>query len=269
MRAMQLVAGSKLKRTQNKMVQGRAVLGFLDGLLQRVLASTNGLEHPLCAAKGEGAAALVLLTSDTGLCGSYNTNLITQAENYLRRDTASRPQMIYIGKKGHRYFTKRGYGEADAYLNLAGRPNAEKAQEIAKKLIERFLKGELASVDILFSTFKSATVYRPMIWRWLPIQLESTTAKEGDAKSEVEYIFEPSAKEVFEDLLPRWAIAKFQLAMLEAFTSEHSARMIAMKNATDNAQTILKELTLMRNRIRQAGITKEISEIVGTAEALK
>lgn len=269
MRAMQLVAGSKLKRTQNKMVQGRAVLGFLDGLLQRVLASSPGLEHPLCAAKSAGAAALVLFTSDTGLCGSYNTNLITQAENYLRRDTSVRPQMIYIGKKGHRYFTKRGYAPADSYLNLAGRPNSEKGEAIAKKLIGRFLKGELASVDILFSTFKSATVYRPIIWRWLPIQLDRSTARPLDGKSAIYYIFEPSASAVFEDLLPRWAIAKFQLAMLEAFTSEHSARMIAMKNATDNAQTILKELTLLRNRIRQAGITKEISEIVGTAEALK
>ena len=113
MRAMQLVAGSKLKRTQNKMVQGRAVLGFLDGLLQRVLASTKGLEHPLCAAaKADGNAALILFTSDTGLCGSYNTNLIAQAEAYLQRDTAKPPQMIYVGKKGHRYFTKRGYAAA-------------------------------------------------------------------------------------------------------------------------------------------------------------
>ena len=268
MRAMQLVAGSKLKRTQNKMVQGRAVLGFLDGLLQRVLASTKELKHPLCSARDTGAPALVLLTSDTGLCGSYNTNLISQAENYLRRDTSKPPHLIYIGKKGHRYFTKRGYAALDAHLNLAGRPNAEKAEAIAKGLIERFLKGELASVDILFSTFKSATVYRPVIWRWLPIQLEQQS-EDLSKQPASDYIFEPSLKAVFEDLLPRWAIAKFQLAMLEAFTSEHSARMIAMKNATDNAQVILKELTLQRNRIRQAGITKEISEIVGTAEALK
>ncbi len=267
MRAMQLVAGSKLKRTQNKMVQGRLVLEFLDALLQRVLASTQDLKHPLCASHDEGAAALVLFTSDTGLCGSYNTNLIAQAEAYLGRDTSKRPQMIYVGKKGHRYFTKRGYPSAEAYLNLAGRPNPAKAEAIARSLMDRFLKGEIASVDILFSTFKSAMVYRPVIWRWLPIALEQKP--EAANQTADKYIFEPSAKEVFEDLLPRWAIAKFQLAMLEAFTSEHSARMIAMKNATDNAEVLLKELTLQRNRIRQAGITKEISEIVGTAEALK
>lgn len=269
MRAMQLVAGSKLKRTQSKMLQGRSVLEFLDGLLARVLASTKGknLKHPLCTAKPGGAAALVLFTSDTGLCGSYNTNLIAQAENYLRKDSARTPQITFIGKKGHRTFTKRGVKPADAHLNLAGKPDLAKVEAIARGLMERFLKGELASVDILFSTYKSATTYRPIIWRWLPIQLEQKEASK-QAQS-VEYIFEPSAKEVFEDLLPRWAIAKFQLAMLEAFTSEHSARMIAMKNATDNAETLLKELTLQRNRIRQAGITKEISEIVGTAEALK
>ena len=268
MRAMQLVAGSKLKRTQNKMVQGRLVLEFLDALLQRVLASTKDLKHPLCASRGEGAAALVLFTSDTGLCGSYNTNLIAQAENYLRRDMAKPPQVLYIGKKGHRYFTKRGYPSTEAYLNLAGRPDSAKAEMIARSLMGRFLKGEIASVDILFSTFKSALVYRPVIWRWLPIALEQNPEVQAKISAD-KYIFEPSAKEVFEDLLPRWAIAKFQLAMLEAFTSEHSARMIAMKNATDNAEVLLKELTLQRNRIRQAGITKEISEIVGTAEALK
>jgi len=287
---MQLVSGSKLKRAQGRLFQGRAVMEFLDGLLQRVLAASTkkgsdpfaskrgqtpnsggGLDHPLCASHGKGAAALVLMTSDAGLCGSYNTNLIHQAEAYLRRDTARRTQLIYIGKKGHRYFTKRGYAALESHLNLAGRPDPAKAEAIGKGLINRFLSGELASVDILFSHFTSATVYTPTIWPWLPIRLEQAAGPPGRraARGSDEYIFEPSPERIFEDLLPRWAVAKFQLAALEAFTSEHSARMIAMKNATDNAEDLLKSLTLKRNRMRQASITKEISEIVGTAEALK
>jgi F-type H+-transporting ATPase subunit gamma len=276
MRAMQLVSGSKLKRAQTKLMQARAVLGFLDGMLQRLLAASGEMTHPLSAVR-EGPPTLVLFTSDAGLCGSYNTNLIAMAEAYLRRDTARATEVIYIGKKGHRYFTKRGYKASGAYLGLAGRPDMAKADQIGKELMERFLTGKTASIHILYSQFKSATSFKPTVQQWLPIALAQPEADpkatkgpaKGTREAQVEYIFEPSAEQVFGKLLPRWALAKFQLIMLEAFTSEHSGRMIAMKNATDNAEELLKSLTRQRNKIRQASITKEISEIVGTAEALK
>ena len=266
MRAMQLVSGSKLKRAQARLLQARSVLGFLDGLLARVLAAAPDLRHPLVAVR-EGRSALVLFTSDAGLCGSYNANLIQMAEAYLRRDSARATSVIYIGKKGHRYFTKRGYAAAGAHLGLAGRPDLAKADAIGRSLMGAFLSGRVASVQLLYSQFLSSMVYRPTILQWLPITFAPRPASLAPSASE--YIFEPSPQRVLEDLLPRWALAKFQLAMLEAFTSEHSARMIAMKNATDNAEELLKSLTTQRNKIRQASITKEISEIVGTAEALK
>lgn len=272
MRAMQLVSGSKLKRAQGRLLQARAVLGFLDGLLERVLVAAPQLDHPLCARREEGPSSLVLFTSDAGLCGSYNTNLIQLAESFLRRDSARSTQLIYIGKKGYRYFTKRGFPAAESYLGLAGRPDLAKADTIARALTERFLSGRDASVHLLYSQFISSTTYRPTILQWLPItlaqQVEGSRQK-AEGRGQVEYIFEPSPERIFEDLLPRWSLAKFRLVMLEAFTSEHSARMIAMKNATDNAEELLTALTLQRNKIRQASITKEISEIVGTAEALK
>ena len=271
MSAMQLVSASKLKRAQGRLVQARSTLEFLDALLQRVLASTSGLEHPLCATTSEAPPALALFTSDAGLCGSYNANLIQLAESTLRQDGRKPYQMIYIGKKGHRYFTKRGYAAADSYLDLAGRPNLAKAEAIGRALMQRFLTGQASSVYLLYSEFKSAMVYRPTLVRWLPIQLAAPDEGSGKAPAAQteEYIFEPSPQRVFEDLLPRWAVATFQRVMLESFTSEHSARMIAMKNATDNAEELLKSLTRLRNKIRQASITKELSEIVGTAEALK
>ncbi|MBI2105081.1 MAG: ATP synthase F1 subunit gamma [Candidatus Omnitrophica bacterium] len=272
MRAMQLVSASKLKRAQGRLLQARAVLGFLDGLLQRVLASVPALDHPLCAVRAEGPSALVLFTSDSGLCGAYNTNLIQLAESHLRRDTARATQLITVGKKGHRYFLRRGYASAASYLDLAGRPDLATAEAIGRELMERFLAGRVASVELLYSRFVSSSVYRPAVLQWLPIRLEATTESQGHnvtGSHAEEYIFEPSAQRIFDDLLPRWALATFQRAMLEAFTSEHSARMIAMKNATDNAEELLKSLTRQRNRIRQAAITKELSEIVGTAEALK
>ncbi len=274
MRAMQLVSGSKLKRSQDKLMQARVVLEFLDGLVQRVFASTEGLTHPLATVREDGESALVILTSDTGLCGSYNTNLIQLAEAHLRRDSHRKTQLIFIGKRAHRYFTKRGYPAAEAYLDLAGRPNPAKATAIGRALIERFVSGHVNAVDILYSRFLSATVYKPTIQRFLPVALELQNRPAGQPAQRAnwpttDYIFEPSAERVFEDLLPRWALAKFQLILLEGFTSEHSARMIAMKNATDNAEELLQSLTMQRNRVRQAAITKELSEIVGTVEALK
>ncbi len=278
MRAMQLVSASKLKRTQDKLVQGRGVMEFLDGLLQRVLAATTPQEGsrapsatpqpPLCRVPDHAAAStLVIVSSDAGLCGSYNTNVIQLAEAHLRRDSAKTTQVVFIGKRAYRYFTKRGYAATEAYLDLAGRPNPAKAEAIGRALIERFLSGSTGSVSVLSSRFVSPSVYRPAIQSWLPIQL--STQRNAPSSPPLDYIFEPSPEQVFEDLLPRWAVAKFQLMLLEAFTSEHSARMIAMKNATDNAEELLNALTRQRNRIRQAAITKELSEIVGTAEALK
>ena len=305
MRAMQLVSASKLKRAQGRLVQARSVLGFLDGLLERVLASTSGLDHPtprlsaaqrprdaasahttsrrrglpkagpgggwdhpLCAAREDLPSTLVVFTSDAGLCGSYNTNLIQLAESHLRRDAARKTEVVYIGKKGYRYFTKRGFAAAESYLDLAGRPNPATAEQIGRALLERFTSKRTGSVQLLYSKFVSAMTYKPTVLQWLPIQLTASQVT-GHRSQASDYIFEPTPERVFEDLLPRWTLAKFQLVMLETFTSEHSARMIAMKNATDNAEELLKSLTLLRNRIRQAAITKEISEIVGTAEALK
>ena len=284
MRAMQMVSGSKLKRAQQRLLQARETMGFLDGLLARVLSATPSLTHPLCAASSASSDALALFTSDAGLCGAYNTNLIHLAESHLRRDRAQSPQMIYVGKKGARHFTTRGYPALEAFLDLAGRPNLETIDAIGRALMARFLSGDVSAVTLLYARFVSAMTSRPVAEPWLPIQLRGDRGQgTGDTSRDVvshvprptshaaalEYIFEPSVQRVFDDLLPRWALAKFQLVTLEAFTSEHSARMLAMKNATDNAGQLIDEMTLQRNKIRQATITKELSEIVGTVEALK
>ncbi len=283
MRAMQLVSGSKFKRAQGRLLQGRQVLEFLDGLLQRVLVAAEGrperakraegqplLQHLLMARREDKPSVLLIVTSDTGLAGSYNTNLIQLAESELRRDAARATQVSFIGKRGHRYFIKRGTSARDEYLNLAGRPDIAKLDAIGKTLMDRFLAGEISGVRVLYAKFISPAVSRPTIKQWLPIQLVPASSLQPPAsKGADEYIFEPSPERVFEDLLPRWAIATFRVTMLEAFTSEHGARMVAMKNATDNAQELLDSLTLQRNRLRQASITKELSEIVGTVEALK
>jgi F-type H+-transporting ATPase subunit gamma len=269
MRAMQLVSASKFKRAQTQLMQVRSVMEFLDALLQRVLAAMpDDVTHPLTMQPKGVPGALLVVTSDTGLLGSYNANLIALAEAHIRRESAQTTRYNYIGKKGHRYFSKRGYAQTRAYLDMAGRPNVERIAQVGKEFMDDFLAGKVSSVDIISAKFQSAAVSKPTVIRWLPAKIERPATGENEPPKE-EYIFEPSPEAILNDLLPRWAMLKFQLAILEAFTSEHSARMIAMKNATDNAQELLATLTSQRNRIRQASITKEISEIVGTAEALK
>jgi F-type H+-transporting ATPase subunit gamma len=284
MRAMQLVSGSKFKRAQSRLTQSRQMMRFLDQLLQRVLAAAAAsqpkrgrkqaaLTHPLMTKRDGLPDALLVVTSDTGLAGSYNTNLITLAEAELRKDTARVTQGSYLGKRGARYFQKRGYVAKDAILDMAGRPEIARIDAIGKTLMDRFLAGEIGTVRVLYAKFISPTVSKPSVVQWLPIQLQSASTPNPEPRTPnratVEYIFEPSPERVFADLLPRWAVATFRLLLLEAFTSEHGARMIAMKNATDNAQELLSSLTLQRNKIRQATITRELGEIVGTAEALK
>jgi F-type H+-transporting ATPase subunit gamma len=268
---MQLVSGSKFKRAQGKLLQARHLLEFLDGMLQRVLAAAPSVTHPLTARREDRPSALLIVTSDAGLAGAYNTNLLQLADSELRRDSARTTQVSVIGKRGHRAVTKRGVAVADAYLDLAGRPDLGRIDSIGAALMARFLRGEIGSARLLYATFVSPTVSRPTVTLWLPIQLDQAARPLGRSATgaALEYLFEPSPQAVFEDLLPRWALATFRLALLEAFTSEHGARMIAMKHATDNAQELLGGLTRQRNKIRQASITRELSEIVGTAEALK
>src|SRR3989338_3077263 len=266
MRAMQLVSASKFKRAQGRLLQGRQVLSFLDGLLQRVLVAAPAMKPPLFAHHEPEPGALVLVTSDTGLAGSYNTHLLQLAESELRKDPPRRTQIVFIGKRGHRYFAPRGYQSRQGHLDMAGRPDIQKIDPIGRAPMEHFLAGGLSSVRVLYARFVSTTVSKPTVIQWLPIQFSN---QQSAISNQQEYIFEPRLERVFEELLPRWAIATFRLALLEAFTSEHGARMIAMKNATDNAQELLDALTLQRNTLRQATITKELSEIVGTVEALK
>jgi len=288
MRAMQFVSASKLKRTQGRLEQARTVAGYLSELAERLSFHPAMARHPLCERRPSvTATALVVVTSDTGLCGAYNTNAINLAEAYLRKDGDVPVQLappfhgmaglVLIGKKGYRYFTKRGYRVMASHVNLAGRPNPPVIRQIATTALEAFLAKRVDAIEVAYTRFVSSIRYQPVIEPWLPIQspVTSATNRGGSAKffggsyQLPDYIFEPTPERVFEDLLPRFAIAKFQQMVLEAFTSEHSARMIAMKNATDNAEELLDELTLLRNKVRQATITKEISEIVGTAEALK
>ena len=284
MRAMEMVSASKLQRAQARLVAARPGFAYLDQLIRRLLAddpSQRGAPaqaaaveelHPLFEQRAtRGRQTLVVITSDTGLCSMYNAHLVAMAERFLEERKRTMPdehwQLVPVGKRGARYFAKRGWTVTGGWLELGGRPDPVTLRTIGEQLVNWFLLRELDGLTLAFTRFVSPMVYRPTVEPFLPLA-RPVVSREAREQA-VEYIYEPSRRRVLDVALPLWAQTKIMAALLEAFTSEHSARMIAMKNASDNAAEMLDALTMQRNKIRQASITRELAEIVGTAEALK
>jgi F-type H+-transporting ATPase subunit gamma len=210
----------------------------------------------------------VLFTSDRGLCGGYNANLIRAAEAFLRRHAPDKEvELTLVGRKGADHFRRRRAPIADRYLNVLATAPDELAALIGQKLISRFINGETDAVYILYSHFRSALSQVPTLEKLLPVALSETD--DAAAQQLTEYLYEPGIEQLLASLLPRITEVAVQRALLEATASEHGARMTAMDSATSNAAKMIGSLTLQMNRARQASITRELMEIVGTAEALK
>jgi F-type H+-transporting ATPase subunit gamma len=235
-------------------------------LLKNLSSRVSAEAHPLLAGREEKKVQLLLLTSDRGLCGGYNANLIRAAESFLRSRSAERETALaVIGRKGVDYFRRRKVEMTQRHVNIGNRPHEELAAEIAEKMIDRFLQGECDAVYILYSRFRSALSQVPTVERIIPV-----AAGEQEAESQAtEYLYEPNQEALLASLLPKVVAVGIYRALLEASASEHGARMTAMDSATSNAAEMISTLTLQMNRERQASITKELLEVVSTAEALK
>jgi F-type H+-transporting ATPase subunit gamma len=267
-KAMKMVSAAKLRRAQEAAVQARPYAEKMTDLLKNVSARVSSDAHPLLKAGEEKKIHLVLFTSDRGLCGGYNANLVRAAEAFIRRQGADREiQLTMVGRKGADHFRRRRANIADRYTDILYKVPEELAAEIAQKLIARFVNGEADAVYILYSNFRSALSQVPTLQKLLPVALDE--AKESDLQQMTEYLYEPGIRELLASLLPRITDVAVQRALLEATASEHGARMTAMDSATTNASKMMGSLTLQMNRARQASITRELMEIVGTAEALK
>jgi F-type H+-transporting ATPase subunit gamma len=267
-KAMKMVSAAKLRRAQEAAVQARPYAEKMTELLKNVSARVSSEAHALLKVREEKKIQLVLFTSDRGLCGGYNANLIRAAEAFLRKNAVDKEvELTLVGRKGADYFRRRRAAIVDRYIGILAAPVEELAAEIAEKLIARFLNGETDAVYILYSSFRSALSQVPTLQKLLPVALSETSAAEG--LQETEYLYEPGAEELLASLLPRVTDVAVQRALLEATASEHGARMTAMDSATTNASKMMGSLTLQMNRARQASITRELMEIVGTAEALK
>jgi len=264
-KAMKMVSAARLRRAQEAAFAARPYAEKLEAVLQNLAAQSQTLAHPFLADREEQKIDLLLITSDRGLCGGFNSTLIRAAETFIREHPAQQITLSIIGRRGYDHFRRRSVTIGDQRTNLFGRLTSALAHEIGKREGERFLNGDTDGVYVLYARFRSALVQVPTIDRVLPI-----VAKERDTtQTPLEYLYEPEPQELLENLLGRYIDMLIYRAMLESVASEHGARMTAMDNATNNAVEMIGRLTLDMNRARQAGITRELLEIVSTSEALK
>jgi F-type H+-transporting ATPase subunit gamma len=263
-KAMKMVSAAKLRRAQEAVLGARPYAEKMSVLLQNLSSRVSSEAHPLLQRREEKRVDLLLLTADRGLCGGYNTNLLRAAERFIRSNSPEKQiNLILVGRKAIDYFRRRRVEAADR-VNI-GSPAEGLAVELAKKVIGRFVQQESDATYILYSKFRSALSQVPTIEKLLPVAPE---VKEAEGAL-TEYLFEPGIEELMASLLPKVVEVGIYQALLEAAASEHGARMTAMDSATTNASEIMGQLTLQMNRARQAVITKELLEIVSTAEALK
>jgi F-type H+-transporting ATPase subunit gamma len=222
--------------------------------------------HPLLEKRPIQKAALVLITADRGLAGSYNTNLLRKASDWLKVQSVP-TDLITVGKKGAQFFGKRGFNVVWRHSVPTAGVRLEDALEVTKYVRDSFEGEQYDAVYLCYSKFYSPIRQIPQIVQLLPI--EPPQAEEGAKGMSKEYLFEPGPEELLGILLPKYVLTLVLQALLESTASEHGSRMTAMTSATDNAGKMIEGLTLTANRVRQAGITKEILEVVGGAEALK
>jgi len=265
-RAMKLVAAARLRRAQSRAEAARPYAEQMQAMMRSLAAASGGVEHPLLDVREEQNVAVVVITADRGLCGSYNTNILRRAMELLRPRDPATVRLILLGRKGIAFFRRR------PYTVISSRPTGNEAsfaevRPVAATLRELFETRQVDAVYIVYWEFIRAGTQRPTVMQLLPLR---TLAVEGsDEEPAADVIFEPGAEVLLGHLLPRYVDTQLYRALVEAITSEHAQRMISMTAATENAGEMIDTLTLSMNRARQAAITKEIAEIVSGAEALK
>ena len=261
--AMNIVSSTKFKRFSALVEKSRPYANSLHGVLKNIAAGLKSEKHPLLDGKKEvKKIGVVVMTSDRGLCGSFNTNTIKALEKLVKDNKGKDVSVIAIGKKARDYCKKSTLDLKAEYIQLIPETMFDKAKEISENIVEFYKEDIFDEVYVIYNEFYSAIRWELSSKRLIPIE-------RIEAEKNEPYIFEPSQEEILETLLPKYLNIQIYQALLENTASEHAARRQAMQNATDNAEEMIGDLTLQYNRERQSAITQEISEIVGGAEALK
>ena len=272
-RAMQMVAASRMRRAQQHVIASRPYAEAMERLISELATLAQGRDalHPLLVQRPTDTVGIVLMTSDRGLAGALNTNIIrrgsqlvlesgeqTKPDSSEKRDV----ELITVGRKGQDFFARRGHKLLGTFTNLGDQPAYMDVVGIARVVMDSYLDGVMDECYLVYPKFVNTLVQRPTVQQLLPIKPSEETARP------VDYIYEPNPAEILEQLLPRYVEVEIYQAVLETIASEHSARMVAMRNATDNANDLVQSLTLTYNKERQAAITREVTEIASAAEAL-
>jgi F-type H+-transporting ATPase subunit gamma len=272
--AMKMVSAAKLKKAQDAILRFRPYADKLKEILASVGDSMKDDEdNPFAQQREKERILLVVITSNRGLCGAFNSNAMKAAIQralslYGNQMMARQVDFLTIGKKGNDFLRKKGYQVIFDGSDLFDELTFEKTSGIAEMIMEKFKEEEYDQVDIIYNQFKNAATQILTEEQFLPIEVDALTDHQGD-HAHIDYIFEPSKAYIVQELIPTSLKLQFYKAVLDSHASEHGARMTAMHKATDNATELIKELSLQFNKARQAAITKEILEIVSGAEALK
>jgi F-type H+-transporting ATPase subunit gamma len=267
-RAMEMVSASKMRRAQRNVLATRPYADRLRDVMSSLTARSSGSRKgTLLEVRPEvKSVALILITPDRGLAGSLVANILRRTARFIldEREKGRTVKVMAIGKKGRDFLTRSGQDLTAEVTKLGDYPKLVDVLGVATNVIEGFLKGEFDEAYVVYSQFVNTLVQRPAVRRILPVEAESS----GEVSKGSEFNFEPDQDIVLKELLPRFAEVQIYQSVLESIASEHSARMVAMRNATDNAKDLRRELTLTYNKTRQANITKEVSEIASGAAAL-
>jgi len=265
-KAMKMVSAAKLRRAQERAIASRPYARIMQRMLSNIAAASAGSEEvaelPLLQIRDEKRVQLIVVSSDTGLAGAFNSNLLRNAQKFADEHRGADLRVETIGRKSRDYFRKRGYNLSGEYIGIVEKPKIEQAREIAGKMIDRYSKAEVDAVYLAVNEFKNVMAPSLVLKKILPVALP-----EGGGE-QIDYIWEQSPKELLSDLLPRYVEMSIYRAMLESLSAYHAARMAAMDAASSNAGDVIQTLTLNLNRVRQASITREIIEIVSGAAAL-
>ncbi|MCH7345636.1 F0F1 ATP synthase subunit gamma [Pelomonas sp. CA6] len=268
-KAMELVSASKMRKAQDRMRAARPYSDKIGNIAANLSKANPEYHHPFMVKNDQGkAVGFVVVTTDKGLCGGLNTNLLRAVTNKLKdlESTGQKAEVVAIGNKGFAFMNRIGAKVVAHVTQLGDQPHIEKLIGPVKVLLDKYAAGELSAVYLCYTRFINTMKQEPMVQQLLPL---SADAMETDKASHAwDYIYEPDAPTVINELLVRYTEALVYQAVAENMASEQSARMVAMKAATDNAGNLIAELKLVYNKTRQAAITKELSEIVGGAAAV-
>jgi F-type H+-transporting ATPase subunit gamma len=264
-RAMKFVSAARLRKAQDRVISARPYARQMMAVLNSLATRVPEQSHPLLAVRGDQKIELVVITADRGLCGAYNTNIIRQALEFLNKHSDRQVELNILGKRARDFFRRRPYKVRHEAVNILQKPSFADAAAIAKDLIDEFVSGSKDQIWLVYNEFKSVVQQTIVVEQLLPIQ----RIEHPDDASLLDYLYDEPPAKVFANLLPRHVEAQIFRALLEAAASEQGARMAAMEAATNNAAEMIDDLTLYANKVRQAGITRELIEVVSGAVSSK